>query len=85
VKEDEQDDHLRRGGDKAFYLGKDSNIFRVAFININGLSPYSTHPKNDQLKEQLLCKEVYILAMSKTNVNWDNVVGRDSWRERTLS
>ena len=61
---------------------KAPKIFRIGFININGVTYTARNPKNPYLKQISQLFSFDHLGISETNCNWSSMSEEDRWYEQ---
>ena len=59
--------------------GKDKDVIRITFLNVNGIERDKLSKKSEDTKEFILTYDVDEFGMTKTGINWGN-----SWKPNTL-
>ena len=62
---------------------KEHKKIRVSFVNVNGIGSYATHEKSQGIRRYIVDKEVDVMGIAETNVNWSRVYSRDTLWDRT--
>ena len=61
---------------------KRQKIFRIGFININGLTHTARNPKNNHIKEIINLYNFDHFGLAETNCNWKVMEESEKWHER---
>ena len=56
---------------------------RVSFVNVNGIGSFAKHEKSEGIRRHMVEKEVDIMGLAETNVNWKKVRNKDTLWDRT--
>ena len=72
-----------RWGDKM--MKKKNNHTRLCFANINGIGVSKKSSKSEEIRMFMSKKQVDVMGMAETNVNWSKVTNSNTLWERTQS
>ena len=62
---------------------KTKNHVRICYININGIGVHKKSAKSEEIRQFMVKKNVDVMGLSETNVNWSKVCAKDTLWERT--
>ena len=64
---------------------KQRNVFRIGFININGIPKTHNHPKNKNIEEALIKYNFDYFGFAETNCYWPLAADENKWHERVCT
>ena len=64
---------------------KTKNHVRICYININGIGVHKKSAKSEEIRQFMVKKNVDVMGLSGTNVNWSKVCAKETTSQKTTS